>query len=245
MLQAGLAQNNVARQYGNTRDRQPSGRTRVTSRQQDNPIRLVHQLRSIPDVKSHCRKHPGLRPISFRTVRNRHRHIRALRPAIRPILLLSYHTTILTWCRCHLRFRRQDWTNILFTDVSRFHIDSSDGRSGIQRRSFGRGSVMVWEGITERGSTPLVVVTENLTGIRLWDEFFSAMLFRSSKFRSTMSHSSRTAKPHVARVVGDYLILQNVDVLQWQVVSPIFQPLSTSGMKWNDGCVICKINQWR
>ena len=58
MLQAGLAQNNVARQYGNTRDRQLSGRTRVTSRQQDNPIRLVHQLRSIPDVKSHCRKHP-------------------------------------------------------------------------------------------------------------------------------------------------------------------------------------------
>ena len=59
MLQAGLAQNIVARhvgvhrntiqsllmnfrQSGNTRDRQRSGLPRVTSRQQDDHIRLVH-----------------------------------------------------------------------------------------------------------------------------------------------------------------------------------------------------------
>jgi hypothetical protein len=55
-----------------------------------------------------------------------------------------------------------DWANILFTDESRFHIDSSDGRSRayrrvgeryadacvIQRQSFGGGSAMVWGGIT-------------------------------------------------------------------------------------------------
>jgi hypothetical protein len=73
----------------------------------------------------------GLRPISSRTVRNRlrERHIRPRRPAICPILLPRYRAARLTWCRRHLKFRRQDWANILFRDESRFHLDSSDGRS--------------------------------------------------------------------------------------------------------------------
>jgi hypothetical protein len=35
------------------------------------------------------------------------------------------------WCRHYLRFRIQDWANILFTDESRFHLDSSDDRSRV------------------------------------------------------------------------------------------------------------------
>ena len=74
ILQAGLTQNIVARHFGvhrntmqsllrrfrqsgNTRDRQRSGRPRVTSHQQDNHIRLVH-LRY--RIKSHCKKHPRI-----------------------------------------------------------------------------------------------------------------------------------------------------------------------------------------
>jgi hypothetical protein len=90
----------------------------------------------------------------------------------------------LTWCRRYLRFRIQDWANILFRDESRFHLDSSDGRSRVYRRvgeryadacviqcqSFGGGSVMVWGGITAHSRTPLVIVAGNLTGIRYRDE---------------------------------------------------------------------------
>ena len=120
--------------------------------------------------KSHCKSIPGLRPISSRTVRNilRDHHIRPWRPAIRPILLSRHRAARLTWCRHHLRFRRQDWANILFTNESLFHLDSSDDRSRvyrrvgkcyadacvIQRRSFGEGSVMVKGGITKRDRTP-------------------------------------------------------------------------------------------
>jgi hypothetical protein len=67
----------------------------------------------------------------------------------------------------YLRFRIQEWANILFTDESRFHLDSSDDRSRvyrrvgeryadacvIQRQSFVGGSVMVWGGITAHGRT--------------------------------------------------------------------------------------------
>jgi hypothetical protein len=51
-----------------------------------------------------------------------------------PILLPRHRAARLTWCRRYLRFRIQDWANILFTDESRFHLDSSDGRSRVYRR---------------------------------------------------------------------------------------------------------------
>jgi hypothetical protein len=87
MLPAGFAQNIVARHFGvhrntiqsllrrfwqsgNTRDRQRSGRQRVTSRQQDNHIRLVHLRDRFQTSSLTARSIPGLRPINSRTVRN-------------------------------------------------------------------------------------------------------------------------------------------------------------------------------
>ena len=101
MLQAGLVQNIVGGHFGvhrntiqsllmsfrqsdNTRDRQRSGRPRVTSRQQDNHIRLVHLRDRFQTSNLTARSIPGLWPISSRTVHNRlrGRHIRPWRPAI-------------------------------------------------------------------------------------------------------------------------------------------------------------------
>jgi transposase-like protein len=84
MLQAGLWQNVVARffgchrntilslwrrfrQSGNTRDGRRSGRPRVTSRRQDNHIRLVHLRNRLQTSSLTARSIPGLRPISSRT----------------------------------------------------------------------------------------------------------------------------------------------------------------------------------
>ena len=137
MLQAGLAQNIVAvhrntiqpllrhfRRSGNNKNRQRSGRSHVLSHQQDNHTSLVHLWDRFQTWSLTARSIPGLRPISSRTVRNRlrGRHIRPQRPAIRPIVLPMHRADRLTWCRHHLRFRRQDWANILFTDESRFHL---------------------------------------------------------------------------------------------------------------------------
>ena len=205
------------RQSGNTRDRRCSGRSRVTSRRLDNHIRLVHLRNRFQTSNLTARSIPGLRPISSRTVRNRLRehNIRQRGPAIRPMLLPRHRAARQMWCRRYLRFRIQDWTNILSTDESRFHLDSSDGRSRvyrrvgeryadacvIQRQSFGGGSVMVWGGIAAHGRTPLVVVAGNLTGIRYRDEMmlFSLMSFRSSKLRPTTSYFSRTTLDHMLR----------------------------------------------
>ena len=84
MLHAGLGQNVDAihfgchrntilslwrpfRQSGSTRDRRRSGRPRVTSRRQDNHIRLVHLRNRFQTSSLTARSIPGLRPISSRT----------------------------------------------------------------------------------------------------------------------------------------------------------------------------------
>jgi hypothetical protein len=110
MLQAGRAQNVVARRFrksGNTRNHRRSGRPRVTSRRQDNHIRLVHLRNRFQTSNITARSIPELRPISSRTVRNRLRehNIGPRRPAIRPILLPRHRAARLTWCRRYLRFR--------------------------------------------------------------------------------------------------------------------------------------------
>ena len=106
MMETGMAQNEVARHFGvhrNTisslwrrfqqngkpRDLPQSGRPCVTSRQQDNHIRLTHLRNRFQSSSLTARTIPGLRPISSRTVRNRLRehNIRPRRPAIHPILL--------------------------------------------------------------------------------------------------------------------------------------------------------------
>jgi hypothetical protein len=198
-----------------TRDRIRSGRPRVTSRRQDNHIRLVHLRNRFQTSSFTARIIPGLRPISSRTVRNRLRehNIRPRRTAIRPSLLPRHRAARLTWCRRYLRFRIQDWANILFTDESLFHLDSSGGRSRvyrrvgeryadscvIQRQSFGGDRGMVWGSITAHGRTPLVVVVGNLTSMRYRNEIVQLMSFRSSKLRPTTSHFSRTTIDHMLR----------------------------------------------
>ena len=118
-------------QNGNVRDQPRSGRPRVTTRRQDNHIRLVHLRNRFRTSSLTACSIPGLRRISSRTVRNRLRelNIRARRPAIRPVLLQRHHNARLDWCRRRLRLRQQDWANMLFTDESRVHLDSNDGRS--------------------------------------------------------------------------------------------------------------------
>ena len=108
MLQGGLAQNIVARHFGvhrntiqsllrrfrqsgNTRNRQRSDRSLVTSRQHDSHIRLVHLWDRFQTSSLTTGNIPGLRRISSRTVhkRLRDRHGRSRYPAIRPFFCLG------------------------------------------------------------------------------------------------------------------------------------------------------------
>ena len=153
MIQAGVSQNEVSRQFGvhrnmisalwrcyqqsgNTRDCGRSRRLRVTSLRQDTYIRVKHLRNRLQTAALTARSIPGLRNISPRTARNclPERNICPRRPAICPVLQRCHCVAHLARCRAHLRFTRRDWAHILFSDKSRSHLDSSDGRSRVYRR---------------------------------------------------------------------------------------------------------------
>ena len=259
MIQAGTSESEVARIFGvhrntisalwrrfgftgSVRDSQRAGRPRVTSRRQDNYIRVVHLRNRFQTAALTARSIPGLRPISGRTVRNRllEHNIRPRRPVIRPILRPHHRNARLAWCRRHVRLTRNDWNNVMFSDESRFHLDSSDGRARVYRRpgerysdacvvqraAFGGGSVMVWGGITGRDRTPLYVIHGNLTAVRYRDEILNPLVLpfiQAQRRNITFQHDN--ARPHVARVVNNFLRQHNVQTLPWPAVSPDLSPI--------------------
>jgi hypothetical protein len=85
-----------------------------------------------------------------------------------------------------------------------------------------------------------------MTGIRYRDSIVQPNVIPFIQAQANnVTFQQDNARPHVTRVVRDYLTQQNVDLLPWpgQQFHPIVHPLSMFGMKWNDGYAICQISQ--
>lgn len=98
--------------------------------------------------------------------------------------LIALFCSGVTVFRGDRRLGGRDWVEFLFTDESRYHLDSSDSRvrviicrAGepctntcvIQHRQFDRGSVIVWDGITTHGRNLFVIVEGSLISVRYCD----------------------------------------------------------------------------
>ena len=85
---------------------------------------------------------------------------------------------------------------------------------------------MVWGGITSHGRTQLVTVNGNLTGLRYRDEIIRphVQAFIQGQGRN-VTFQQDNARPHVARVVTDFLRQHNIPVLPWPAVSPDLSPI--------------------
>ena len=103
------------------------------------------------------------RPVSGQTIRNmlREHGVRSGRQYVGPVLAQRHLLARNDWARNHLGWTRQQWSNVMFSDESRFTLDNKDGRVRVYRRTgerfadscvqqlnrFQRG-IMVWGGIT-------------------------------------------------------------------------------------------------
>jgi hypothetical protein len=81
-------------------------------------------------------------------------------------------------------------------------------------------------GITANGRTPLVVVAGNLTDMRYRVEIVQPYVIPFIQAQANnVTFQQDKARPHVPRVVRDYMTEQNVDVLPWPAASPDLSPI--------------------
>ena len=208
--------------YGIVADLPRSGRPRITTLRQDRHIQLTHLRNRFAAPNDTARNTPGRnRPrISARTV---WRRLNAV------------------GLRCH---RLNGWQTVMFTDESRFCIDSSDRRQRVYRRSgerfadpcvvetdrWGGQSIMVWAGFTSHHKTQLVFLDfgrgrgRGLTAQHYIDQVLRpiALLFIVAHQGTVLQQDN--ARPHAARLTQNFLTTHNVPTLPWPALSPDLNP---------------------
>ena len=100
-------------------------RPRETTLRQDRHITLIHLRNCFVTAVDTARNTPGIRNniISDQTVRNRLRQsgLRSRRPLKGMELKLRHRIARLQWALARLRWRRNTWQNIMFSDESKFN----------------------------------------------------------------------------------------------------------------------------
>lgn len=178
--------------------------------------------------------------VSRRTVYRRllQSHLRSYRPLQRIPLGPQHKLARRNWCNERLQWS-EEWKNILFTDESRFSLDFNDGRLRVRRLPnerfneqcivehdrFGRGSVMVWGGITWNGRTDLVRINGNLTSQRYVDEVLIPTVIPFIRRNQNTVLQQDNARPHSARNTVIALQDRGIEVLPWPARSPDLSPI--------------------
>lgn len=238
----------VVRRYtdtGHFSRREGQGRKRVTTAVDDRFLRLT-ALRT-----RHCTarmlKNDLLAArnvaICVQTIRNRLRedNIRPKVPASGPRLTREHRVARLQFARDHAGWGIEEWSNVLFTDESRFCLYASDRRIPVYRRpgeryfqcnfrqkeNFGGGSIMVWGGISFHGRTELVAVNGGrLTADRYIRDILEPHVIAYGPFvGDNFIFMDDNARPHVARIVNDYLHDVDIARMNWPARSPDLNPI--------------------
>ncbi|KAK7090302.1 hypothetical protein V1264_010117 [Littorina saxatilis] len=229
---------------GRAEERPRPGRPRITSRQDDRFVCLAAlRNRSLTsnDLRGQLRMAANVR-VSDQMIRNRlhEASLHSRRPAVRTPLTQAHRRARVEWCRRHLRWTRQQWSRVLFTDESCFTLSHPDGRVRVwgrqgerfidgtvqERNRYGGGSVMVWGGFHLQGRTPLHLAHGILTGVHYRNEILQPIaipVLRAMGVRSTLQDDNAT--PHRACIVTNFLGQQGVQRMQWPANSPDLAPI--------------------
>lgn len=146
----------------------------------------------------------------------------------------------LAWAQEHVMWDRNQWTNVLFTDESRFGLHPDSRRVRVWRapgtreriqhvqevHSYRGGTIMVWGGISLGRRTNLLLLNRFLTA----NDYVTNVIqpevlpFRDSIGQNfLLMHDNAT--PHTAALTRNFLADQNINVLDWPAQSPDLNPI--------------------
>lgn len=233
------------RQTGEYVRRPGQGRKRSTTAVDDRFITLQtlrNRRRTAVQTRNELEEVRGTR-ISERTVRRRLKEVglKSYRPKKASKLQRRHRVARLAFAREHRNWNDDQWGQVLFTDESRFCVNSIDGRERLYRRpgeqneqfnftptvSFGGGSVMVWGGICLGARTELVVIDGGaLTADRyIRDVLQDHVVPFAPHIGANFLLMQDNARPHVARCVTDFLNQVEIPTMNWPACSPDLNPI--------------------
>lgn len=250
-LRLGVTQSTVSRilerfRETNSNQRRPGqGRHRVTTNNQDRFLRLQAirtRFVTTTSLQQEFSRRYNYR-ISRDTVRRRLAEVEVTpyRAATGPLLTADHRRQRRQFAQEHQNWGDREWGNVLFSDESRFCRFSDDRRRRVYRRpgeryaqcnivetvSYGGGSVMVWGGISLEARTELVIIQGGrLTADRYITDILEPHVIPYAPFigqEFLFMHDN--ARPHVARVVQDYLQDVEIATLPWPARSPDLNPI--------------------
>lgn len=150
--------------------------------------------------------------------------------------------------------RVREWDHVLFTDECKVMVDSNDKRQHVNRSRgecfrdcclrevdrWGRGSTMIWGGISFHGKTDLVFLDQGvgrggrrgrrgagrgLTARRYIDEVIDPVVLPFVQQHAGMILQHDNARIHIARATQQHLRNNNINVLdQWPALSADLNP---------------------
>lgn len=233
------------RETGLLSRRPGSGRHRVTNRRDDrfvqlytlrnrgvNAVQATQRLRAVRGVD-----------VSAQTVRRRLAEygLTPYRPAQGPMLTANHKRERLTFAQEHADWGEVEWSNVLFTDESRFALYVSDGRQRVYRRrgerfapcnfatnvQFGGGSVMVWGGISMDAKTDLHVFGRGSMNAESYirDILDMHVVPYAPFIGDNFILMQDNARPHVANVVREYMDITGIRTMDWPARSPDLNPI--------------------
>lgn len=181
--------------------------------------------------------------VSDRTICRRFRSLGfiARRPAIGMRLLRRHRVARLDFARIHLVWNELQWSQVLFTDESRFMLRSVDGRRRVWRRrgeryedgmfsereSFGGGSLMVWGGITSDARTELFVFPprQSLNAVRYIEILNEHVVPFAPYIGEEFLLMQDNARPHTAVMITQFLNDVGINRMPWPAKSPDMNPI--------------------
>ena len=117
---------------GSTKERQWTGRPRVTDAQDDHDIQLSHLRDRFQTAVYTSKTFQGINgKISRSTVFRRLKAvgIKARKPATRPTLTVKHKRARLAWCQEHVIWNHNQWRRVYFTDESPFGVQTKGENS--------------------------------------------------------------------------------------------------------------------
>ncbi|GFU67227.1 transposable element Tcb2 transposase [Trichonephila clavipes] len=221
------------------------GRTRATTPAEDRFLALSARSRRTTTVPRLVADHfqASGRRISTTTVRNRLHNagLHARRPVVCVPLNGRQRRNRLCWAREHVSWTQQQWASVLFTDESRFTMESDSGRlliwreqrtryhqsNTVERHSYRGGEILVWAGISLGGHTDLHVFDGGtVTGLRYRDEFLDPYVRPyAAAIGNDFILMDDNARPHRARIVEEYLEDHGLERMEWPARSPDLNPI--------------------